>query len=229
LILAGHEDEAERKALLEAIQRDISDRPGDLALVQMALYEMWRESNGGRENLTEAYSRVGGVAGALAHAAEEVRKEKLSKNEARLLEAVLVRLVNLGETGGATRRAAQRDEFGLAGSPKRELAEKLTRDQFGRLLLAGSETLEICHEQLITQWPWCQNRRNAAATDMRGFAQLIQKAANWSSGGKTIRHRATGAELDLFKQIAKKRVSWLAFVGAAKRWANVVRVAWPNL
>jgi hypothetical protein len=73
LILAGHQNEAERDALLAAIRQDVSDRPGDLALVQMALFETWRESKGGKQNLVEAYSRVGGVAGALAHAAEEVR------------------------------------------------------------------------------------------------------------------------------------------------------------
>src|SRR5262249_6542854 len=77
LILAGHSDEAERDALVAAIRRDVSDRPGDLALVQMALYETWRESKAGKENLNEAYSSVGGVAGALAHAAEEVRTKKL--------------------------------------------------------------------------------------------------------------------------------------------------------
>jgi hypothetical protein len=107
LALVGHNDEAERDALLAAIRQDVSDRPGDLALAQMALYETWRESGGGRENLVEAYSRVGGVAGALAHRAEEVRTEKLSEEEAGLHEAVLVRLVNLGETGGATRRGRE--------------------------------------------------------------------------------------------------------------------------
>jgi hypothetical protein len=84
LILAGHENETQRDALLTAIRHDVSKRPGDLAPVQMALYKTWRESNGGRENLIEAYSRVGGVAGALAHVAEEVRTKKLNKDEAGL-------------------------------------------------------------------------------------------------------------------------------------------------
>ena len=83
LILAGHTDEAEREALLAAIRRDVSDRPGDLALVQVALYETWRESHAGRDNLVEAYSRIGGVAGALANAAENVRTEKLDIANAR--------------------------------------------------------------------------------------------------------------------------------------------------
>jgi tetratricopeptide (TPR) repeat protein len=227
LIVAGHQDEGQRDALLAAIRHDVSDRPGDLALVQMALYETWRQRSGGRENLIEAYSRVGGVAGALAHAAEEVRTKKLNKDEAGLLEAVLVRLVNLGETGGATRRAAGRDEF---DSARRALAEKLTTDQYARLLLAGSDTIEICHEQLITQWPWWQNCLSTAASDVRRLARLIQRASEWSSGGRAKRHLATGAELDFFKQIAEQRLSWLsntevAFVNAAKGWARIWRGA----
>jgi tetratricopeptide (TPR) repeat protein len=227
LILAGHTDEAERDALLAAIRHDVSDRPGDLALVQMALFEMWRESDGGQENLVEAYSRVGGVAGALAHAAEEVRTEKLTEDEAGLLEAVLVRLVTLGETGGATRRAARWEEFDAA---RRKLAERLTREHYGRLLLAGSDAIEICHEQLITQWPWWQNALSAAATDVRRLARLMQRAAEWSSGGRPRGHLANGAELDFFRQIAKQRPSWLsttevAFVTAATWWARFWRSA----
>jgi hypothetical protein len=181
LILAGHQDEEERDALFRAIRRDVSARPRDLALVQMALFESWRESNFGRENLVEAYSRVGGVAGALAHAAEDVRQDKLREDERQLLEAVLARLVALGDTGGATRRVASRAEFDGA---KRALAEKLTTEQCGRLLIAGANSIEICHEQLITQWPWWQNCITAAATDMRRLARLTSKSVEWSAGAE---------------------------------------------
>jgi hypothetical protein len=150
-----------------------------------------------------------------------------------LLEAVLVRLVNLGETGGATRRSARFDEFNSVrgtNSERRALTEKLTKEHYGRLLLAGSDTVEICHEQLITQWPWWQNCLTAAAPDVRRLARLIQRAAEWSSGGRAKRHLATGAELDLFEQIAERRKSWLsetevAFLGAAKWWARFWRGA----
>jgi hypothetical protein len=37
----------------------------------------------------------------------------LSGDEPKLLEAVLVRLVALGDTGGATRRIANLEEFGF--------------------------------------------------------------------------------------------------------------------
>ena len=227
LILAGHDDEKQRDALLKAIRRDVSDRPGDLALVQMALFETWRESNAGRDNLVEAYSRVGGVAGALAHAAEEVRKSNLSEGERELLEPVLARLVALGDTGGATRRIGAPEEFDGA---KRDLAEKLTTEQCGRLLLAGTDSVEICHEHLITQWPWWQNCINAAASDMRRLARLISRAADWSVGKRARRYLATGAELGLFNDLARRRPAWLAkpeaeFVRRSALWAKIRQVS----
>jgi len=190
LILAGHDDEEQRDALLRAIRRDVSDRRGDVALVQMALFETWRESNSGKENLVEAYSRVGGVAGALAHMAEDVRNDKLSEDEGKLLEAVLARLVVLGDTGGATRRVASREEFDGA---KRDLAEKLTTEPCGRLLLAGANSIEICHEQLITQWPRWQNCIAAAAADMRPLA-LTEQVGGLVGGGqsKTLSRNGSG-------------------------------------
>src|SRR5262249_26379999 len=43
LHLAGHTDISEQDAVIESIRRDITDRAGDLALVQMALYAMWHK------------------------------------------------------------------------------------------------------------------------------------------------------------------------------------------
>jgi hypothetical protein len=215
----------QRDALLMAIRRDVSDRPGDLALVQMALSETWRESNVGRDNLVEAYSRVGGVAGALAHMAEDVRRNKLSENEGKLLDAVLARLVVLGDTGGATRRVASREEFDGA---KRDLTERLTTEQCGRLLLAGANSIEICHEQLITQWPWWQNCITAAAADMRRLARLISKSADWSAAARARRYLATGAERALFTELARRRPAWLSiaetdFLKRSVLWEKINR------
>jgi hypothetical protein len=148
----------------------------------MALFESRRESNSGRKNLVEAYSRVGGVVGALAHAAEDVRQDKLSEDERQLLEAVLARLVTLGGTGGATRRVAGREEFDEA---KRTLAERLTTEHCGRLLLAGANSVEICHEQLVTQWPWVAEPPPAGATDMRRLAHLDEQISGMVGGSQS--------------------------------------------
>ncbi|MEO8667000.1 MAG: toll/interleukin-1 receptor domain-containing protein, partial [Bauldia sp.] len=153
LKLAGHKDEAERNALIAQIRRDVSNRAGDLALVQMALFETWARRNEHGGDLLETYIAVGGVVGALANAAEEVRRAKLDPAERDMLESVLVRLVTLGDTGGATRRTASIEEY---DATRQALIRKLATDGYGRLLLTSDRTVEICHEQLLTQWPWWQ-------------------------------------------------------------------------
>src|SRR5262249_8358439 len=100
LRLAGHTDLSEHDAVTEPIQRDITDRAGDLALVQMALYAMWQKHHTDGVNLLVAYSQVGGVVGALAHEAEHVRTQRLDTTERGSLAPLFIRLVRLGETGG---------------------------------------------------------------------------------------------------------------------------------
>jgi hypothetical protein len=70
------------------------------------------------------------------------------------IEAIFVRLVRLGDTGGATRRVARRGEF---NDESWALLQKLATIEGNRLVLtSGSEqdpTMEIAHEALATQWP----------------------------------------------------------------------------
>jgi hypothetical protein len=109
--MAGHKDRGEQDALLAQVRRNVSDRPGDIALIQMALFETWKQHKLDKLSLLEAYTKVGGVSGALAHAAEEARTEMLDIKQQNLVEPVFVRLINLGDTGGATRRVASFHEL----------------------------------------------------------------------------------------------------------------------
>src|SRR5258707_9992308 len=220
LALAGHTDVVEQDAVITSIRRDISDRPGDLALVQMALYAMWQKHKADGASLLVAYSQVGGVAGALAHEAETVRTHRLDASERELLTPVFARLVRLGETGGATRRVADPADF---DPPRRALAGKLATEDCGRLLLAGETSIEVAHEALITQWPWLQNTLNAAAGDMRILDRLMDKARRWNTtGSRNVEHLATGAEREEFAALATQRPDWLSvaerdFVAASGR------------
>ena len=173
LLLAGHKDKGVQDALIAQIRRDVSDRPGDLALIQMALFETWKQHKLFGSGLLEAYTSVGGVLGALAHAAEDVRINKLDAKQQGLLEPIFVRLVNLGDTGGATRRIARNEEFDQS---RGALIKLLSEEEYSRLLLLSSGTVDICHEQLITQWPWLHTRINGNALDVRRLGGLIDKA-----------------------------------------------------
>jgi WD40 repeat protein len=206
LHLAGYINSAEEDAVIAAIRRDISDRAGDLALVQMALYAMWQKHRADGVGLLVAYSQVGGVAGALAQEAENVRTERLDVAERALLPSIFVRLVRLGETGGATRRTAQLADF---DDPRQVLASKLATENCGRLLLAGEKSVEVAHEALITQWPWLQNALHEGAADMRVLDRLMDNARRWNAAGSQ-RHAylASGAEREEFAALIERRPDW---------------------
>ena len=220
LALAGHSDLAEQDAVIASIRRDVSDRPGDLALVQMALYAMWQRHKADGASLLVAYAEVGGVAGALAHEAEGVRTHQLDAGERERLAPLFARLVRLGETGGATRRAAELVDL---DPPRRALAGKLATEECGRLLLASETSVEVAHEALITQWPWLQNTLQQAAADMRVLDGLMDKARRWSAtASDKAEHLAAGAEREDFVALAGRQPDWLSgaereFVAASNR------------
>src|SRR5208337_1622781 len=142
--LAGTSED--QSALVKAVQRDISDQPSDLPLLQVALKAAWREHRTTNIGLLEAYHSVGGVLGALAREAEKVRT-KLSADDQARLESIFVRLVRLGDTGGATRRTASLKEF---DAPRQALLRRLGDDAHGRLVVISEASAEIAHEALIT-------------------------------------------------------------------------------
>jgi TPR repeat protein len=219
LALAGFKDKAQVEALIQAIQRDVSDRAGDLALVQMALHSVWRRHKTRSEDLLQAYAEVQGVSGALAHEAEQVRG-RLSDARKVLLFPILARLIRRGELGSATRRMAQRDEF---DAEKQRLIAHLSGEEGGRLLLAGASSVEIAHEALITQWPWLRTEGQKYASDIEELARLMEKANAWAKQAANDRPKylATGAELETFSALAERRTVWLSnnereFVGASR-------------
>jgi WD40 repeat protein len=189
LDLAGI-DERDREDLARAVLKDVGDEPGELALLQMALWRTWSEAHGQGPDLVKAYGRIGRVEGALAQAADEVFN-RLSPDEQRRAETLFVRLVRPGEAGGATRRVARLEEF---DTPTRALADKLSQVEQSRLLTIREDTVEIAHEQLATQWlryqRWIANLSgdpeqgipaNPRGDDLRLLQSLIADAARWEA------------------------------------------------
>ena len=209
LQLAG--ESSDQTALVKAVQRDISDQPSDLPLLQVALKAAWREHKATNLGLLAAYHSVGGVLGALAREAEKVRT-KLSADDQARLESIFVRLVRLGDTGGATRRTASLKEF---DAPRQALLRRLGDDAHGRLVVISEASAEIAHEALITQWPWLlRTLRKNDARDVRTLDRLMSKAREWSEAPKNRKrdYLATGAERETFDEVAKQRTDWLSTV-----------------
>ena len=99
LRLAGESDEPALQALVKAVRRDLSDQPSDLPLLQVALRAGWREHKAAKVGLLAAYHSVGGVLGALAKEAENVRLKRLSADDQVRLESF-----SFGSFGSATPR-----------------------------------------------------------------------------------------------------------------------------
>lgn len=211
LKLAGHVDEAEQKALVQLISRDIMDSPGNLALVQMALYAVWRRKSAHGHGLVKTYAAIGGLSGALASQADEVRMARLDDEERSLLLPVLSRLVRLGNTGGATRRIARFEEF---DSKRQALARRLATDECARLLVVGETTVEVAHEALITQWSWLQNTLNdrTIASALRSLDSLEERARAYETASEAAKgaYVATGAELAAFERLGSQHAGWLS-------------------
>lgn len=217
--------------LAKAIAQDVLGEPGNLALVEMALSETWQR-RGEHRTLLEAYQQIGRLEGALATAAADVywnengRPDWLDDIERALAEALFMRLARLGDHGGATRRAARRDELDNATW---QVAVKLSTPACRRLVVVrGGETagdaVELAHEQLITQWPdyrhWLWGTATTRhprpdlqrETDKRLLDRLIDRSALWGARGRNESDLAQGLELQELADLRERRGSWLSAV-----------------
>ncbi|MFQ6024466.1 MAG: toll/interleukin-1 receptor domain-containing protein, partial [Acidiferrobacterales bacterium] len=206
-------DVGDTGVFVDRVLADVGDQPGELALLEMALTESWRRRRAYDGDMLQAYTSIGGTAGALANVADEVFG-KLDDVEQALAEASLIRLVRLGETGGTTRRVATRDEF---SDYAWRVLQKLAREDHGRLIYIGgmspreraagdveqqgpgdateskdrsptgpdgqqgTETAELSHEALVSQWPRYQRWLQASPQRKRDHDGLISEAKRWAT------------------------------------------------
>ena len=221
-------DGGTRAALLaDEVIKDASDQAGNLALVEVALDAAWRDRAKHGGDLVNAYVAVGRTAGALAREAENAFEAKRADGVPEAtLAALFIRLVRLGDTGGTTRRIASRSEF---TEDSWALAQDLAREESGRLLTVGSDTVELTHEAAATQWGRYQSWLETAAADKRVLDVLIDDARRWDRAAVHEKDQvlATGLDLAAYGELAAKedRAAWLApreraFVAASEEAEN---------
>jgi tetratricopeptide (TPR) repeat protein len=201
----------------QAVLADIGDQPGDLALMQLAITRAWDQRTN-YISLTEAYTAIGRVTGALPQLADEVLHKRLNVEEQSLLGPLLIRLVRLGDTAGVTRRVVSRDDLSDSAWA---LAQKLASEQGNRLLQTGGDekhpTVELSHESLVTQWPAYQSWLQEAAADKRAHDSLMPRAILWEHAlldqtQSSYKFLLTGFDLEQALQLRDKRANWLSRV-----------------
>ena len=167
--------------LVDRILDDVGLEEGRLPLLQFALKETWgkRDNN----NLTaEAYTEVGGVAGAIEKTAEDAY-QRLTPSQKNAARRLFLRLVTPGQGQADTRaRSAIPDDLEQRG------IVSLFANPKTRLLVTGHETLqgetrarsearstvEVAHEALIQRWGTLRDWVGANRENMRARAAILR-------------------------------------------------------
>jgi hypothetical protein len=171
--------------LLSLIEKDMSNRPGALPLLQESLEQLWHTA--GNTLTARQYNETGGIAGSLANKADETYRrltEKAGRNTGnrdrrdRLIRQIFLDLVYREGPIYSSRRR-----------PRSELPDDTDTDHIletlvnARLLLQSGDKLsvyyELAHEALIVHWPqlkkWLQNEDQ----DDRLRRQMDEDAMRW--------------------------------------------------
>jgi WD40 repeat protein/energy-coupling factor transporter ATP-binding protein EcfA2 len=178
--------------LVDRILDDMGLEEGRLPLLQFALKETWGKREGARLT-AEAYTEVGGVAGAIEKTAEDAY-ERLTPSQKDAARRLFLRLVTPGEGQVDTRaRSAmpddpeQRDIVSLFANPKTRLLVT-GYETLQRAAQAGSEarsTVEVAHEALIQRWPTLRDWVRANRDNMRARAAVLRANAEWEENNES--------------------------------------------
>ncbi|MEV4637701.1 hypothetical protein AB0J80_10145 [Actinoplanes sp. NPDC049548] len=187
-------------ALVATIVAEVGDSPGALPLAAHALREAWHRRQGAMVTLA-GYQAAGGVAGAVAHTAEQAY-ERLSERERLVAQRVLLRMVDVGSDGLITRRRLGRTEWGTI-----ELAPAVIEAfTAARLVSTDRDCVEITHEALIRAWPRLRGWVEESRAGLRMHRQLTEAVATWESLGRDDGALYRGLRLSTTEEAADAKI-----------------------
>lgn len=155
---------------------------GTLPLLAHALLATWQQRSG-RTLTVAGYRLTGGLHGAVATTAERVHAG-LDPAERRTARQVLLRLVQVGEIAGETRRRVPHERL-LEHLPDPEKTAAVI-DVFvrARLLTLDADTVEITHEALLRAWPRLRGWIRADRAGLVVHQRLTEAAGAWKREGR---------------------------------------------
>lgn len=196
-------DEGLPQRILEEVRR----QPGSLPLLQYALKELYMRRDGKRLTM-DAYEEIGGVQRALAAHAEDIYVQ-MNAAEQAIMRRLLLRLVEVSESGEATRRKVARSDLEFRDVPTEAINAVLDRltAADSRLLIASREIkasddlsapttwIEVGHEALIRHWErftgWVSENRES----LRHSSEIMQAANDWLQSNRDPAYLLRGNRL----------------------------------
>ena len=198
------------EGLPQRILDDVRKQPGSLPLLQYALKELF-ERRDGRRLTTQAYEQIGGIQRALAQHAEDIYKT-LEPMKQALMRRVLLRLVEISESGEVTRRRVVLDDLHFRDIPDEQVKEiiDLMTASGSRLLIANRQIriasedsdadepqiwIEVGHEALFREWDRFKGWVSENLESLRLSSELSQTAHDWQQSGKDTAYLLRGNRL----------------------------------
>ena len=171
------------RRLVERILQDTGQEPGNLALVEYALKQLF-EKQEGRVFTVRAYEAIGGVVGAIATKANDV-VSALEEEVRGAFDAVFAELVHLERERPPTRRRAAVSTFS-SNQAALQLIEALAGPECRVLVTSGTgqeALVEVAHEKLFTAWPKLKSWIEASGDALRDIEHAEEEAQRWQKGG----------------------------------------------
>jgi WD40 repeat protein len=205
-------------SVIDDMVSDVSERAGDLPLLQFTLTELWTRDNAKGILTAASYEDLGpkdehgkvtvsGVRGTVIQRAEEYFL-KLSPEQRERFNRLFRLLVSSVQSSGRNRDISRRVIESELDDKTREMADQLA-DTF--LLTAGEDaptkkrTYEVAHEALIRSWPRLKN--------------LSEKEQSWAIWYETVLFPAFSQWLQR-KKIADHLISAPPVLTEAQTWLD---------
>ncbi len=187
--------------LIDSLLEDVGAEPGNLALLEHALGQLWEKCGGPGCTLTNrAYAEIGRLRGSLGRHADEVYAGLGDEKQKRLAQRIFLELVHLGESGkvqDTRRRLSKTDLLALGAAEDVELL--LGRLASSRLISTGREGekvfVEVSHEALIREWPALREWLNQNREELGLQRRLQQAAEEWDGLNRDAGALVRGARL----------------------------------
>ena len=196
------------EGLVERILEEVGNQPGTLPLLQYTLSELFKRRSGNKLTL-HALNEIGGVRKSLAQHAETMYIN-LPEDYQAIMQRILLRLVEVSDTGEVTRRRVDQAEIQFSDVPDvvvRAILDLLTSSE-SRLLVANREIranedhlqapttwVEVSHEALIRGWDRFQSWIKGSIQDLKYESELRKATQDWVVGGRDVAYLLTGRRL----------------------------------
>ncbi len=170
--------------LTDLLLHDAGNEPGNLPLLQHALFELCERGKVSGRLTIEEYESISGIRGAIANSAEREYVRLEGRGQGSVMRRLFTQLVHLAQTDEGHEDTRRRIPLSALAAEEQEVAEELAGREF-RLLVSSSEriavagptrgeaegsgghqsVIEVAHEALIRKW----SRLKGWLNEDRGF------------------------------------------------------------